>query len=376
MIPKIDAISDVSDSHIVRQILDAARWAPSGDNTQPWRFELVDDLRFVIHGHDTRSDCVYDLDGRPSQISLGALIETASIAASAHGLALSSTRRQGLPDDHPTFDITLARRPGLAPDPLLAWVATRSVQRRPYKVRPLATKDMASLAESVGPHFKIQWACGWRLRRQWAGLLWQNAKLRLTMPEAFEVHRRVIEWDARQSKDRIPDRALGADPLTLQLMRWAMASWPRVNFLNTWLGGTIAPRLAMDLWPALACAGHVAIVAARPPTNIDDFVAAGRAVQRFWLTATAAGLQHQPEMTPIIFRRYAQENRAFTVKAELQTLANQLAARFESLAGAATADRVVWLGRIGYGSGPAARSIRKPLRDLMLVGNKHNPDSA
>jgi nitroreductase len=29
---------------ICEQILDLARWAPSGDNTQPWRFEIKGEL--------------------------------------------------------------------------------------------------------------------------------------------------------------------------------------------------------------------------------------------------------------------------------------------------------------------------------------------
>lgn len=32
------------------RLLDAARWAPSGDNRHPWRFETV--------GHDTRDEVV------------------------------------------------------------------------------------------------------------------------------------------------------------------------------------------------------------------------------------------------------------------------------------------------------------------------------
>ena len=65
-------------------ILDQARWAPSGDNTQPWRFELAAPDHVVVHASDTRADTVYDLDGHPSQISVGALLETIAIAASAH----------------------------------------------------------------------------------------------------------------------------------------------------------------------------------------------------------------------------------------------------------------------------------------------------
>ncbi|HWW68783.1 MAG TPA: nitroreductase family protein, partial [Duganella sp.] len=71
----------------LEQILELARWAPSGDNTQPWRFEILDARRLIVHGHDTRDHCVYDLDGHPSQISLGALLETMAIAASTFGLA-------------------------------------------------------------------------------------------------------------------------------------------------------------------------------------------------------------------------------------------------------------------------------------------------
>ena len=49
------------------------------------------------------------------------------------------------------------------------------------------------------------------LRERWrvARLMFRNAKLRFTMREAFEVHRQVIEWNARFSEDRIPDGAVG-----------------------------------------------------------------------------------------------------------------------------------------------------------------------
>ena len=65
----------MSNYGVMEQILDLARWAPSGDNTQPWRFEIIDALTVVVHGFDTRDHVVYDLDGRPSQISLGALLQ-------------------------------------------------------------------------------------------------------------------------------------------------------------------------------------------------------------------------------------------------------------------------------------------------------------
>ena len=89
-------ITSMTPPHIER-ILDLARWAPSGDNTQPWRFEVVDDRHFVIYGRDTREWCVYDLNGRASQLAIGALLETIALAASGEGFSARFDRRPGVP---------------------------------------------------------------------------------------------------------------------------------------------------------------------------------------------------------------------------------------------------------------------------------------
>ena len=350
---------------VVEQILDQARWAPSGDNAQPWRFELFDEQRFVIHGRDTRDHCIYDLDGSSSQLALGALIETAAIAASRHGLALQVTRRTGMPDHLPTFDALLSADATVSPSPLLSAIPQRSVQRRAVSMRALSAQDQLALASAVSPGYTLRWFHSAAQRLKWAALLWSNAGLRLRLPEAFETHRCVIAWDSRFSKDRIPDQALGADALTTRLMRGAMANWQRVAFMNRWMLGTVAPRLAMDLWPALACAAHVALVAHEPLQGMDAQVAGGRAVQRFWLTAASLGLQHQPAATPLVFARYLRNGQAFTGNAKLRQQTCQMATRLDTLLGRQTS-QTVWLGRIGYGGAAASRSVRLELDDLLV----------
>ena len=108
---------------IALQILELARWAPSGDNTQPWRFEVLDARRLVVHGHDTRDYCVYDLDGHPSQMSIGALLETMAIAASTVQLAMVATRREQAPDTEPTIDVSFLPAPALEADPLADYIS-------------------------------------------------------------------------------------------------------------------------------------------------------------------------------------------------------------------------------------------------------------
>jgi hypothetical protein len=195
--------------------------------------------------------------------------------------------------------------------------------------------------------------------------MFDNARLRLTMPEAYTVHRDIIEWHARFSEDRVPDQALGLDAATLKLMRWIMASWQRVKFFNTWLAGHLTPRIELDLLPGLFCAAHFAIVARKAPQTLDDYVAAGRAVQRFWLTTTRLGLQLQPEMTPLIFGRYVREGIVFSRMPGATETAARLGRRLAALLQDVPVSQAAFLGRIGSGKAPSSRSLRLPLERLL-----------
>jgi nitroreductase len=348
---------------VIEQILELARWAPSGDNTQVWRFEILGPHLLVVHGHDTREDCVYDLEGHPSQMSHGVLLETIAIAASEHGLRADTARRPASADHAPEYVVTLVADPAIEPSPLLNTITRRSVQRRPLKTRPLSVDEKRALEQAAGDAFQVQWIEGFGPKLAAARLMFANAKLRLTMPEAYEVHRRVIEWNRSESVDRIPDQALGVDAATLKLMKWAMVSWDRLSTMNK-LMGTWAPRMQMDLMPGLACAAHFVLRSAEAPRSIDDYVAAGRAVQRFWLTVTALGLQMQPEMTPLIFSDYVSKGIRFSRIDKLLADASALQGQLAGVLGNGPG-HPVFMGRVGAGNAAPARSIRKPLSQLM-----------
>jgi len=348
----------------LERILDLARWAPSGDNTQPWRFALSEPDRIRVNGHDTRDHCVYDLDGHASQVSLGALLETISLAGTRWGFETGIERRADAPEDRPVFDVALRARNDIAEDPLVAFIEERRVQRRPMALRALTGEEKQELADAVAPRHAVRWFEGVRGRMRLASLNYASAQIRLSIPEAYRVHRAVIEWGCSTSPDRIPSVALGASRPTLALMQWAMRSWERVDFLNRFLAGTVVPRIELDFIPGLACAAHFMLLDAAPPRDIDDYVGAGRALQRFWLTATRLGLQVQPEYTPLVFARYAREGRHFSEAASAAARAAAIGESIDRLLGGA-ARRAVFMGRIGSGPRAVARSVRLPLRALM-----------
>ena len=351
---------------VVLEVLDLARWAPSGDNSQPWRFEVLGDDHVVVHAFDTRRDCVYDLEGHASQLAVGALLETIRIAAGAHQRVARIVRRPEAPLETPVFDVRFELAPELPHEDLHLAIRDRSVMRKPLSIRSLRAGDKERLESAVGQAYRVIWfeSAADRLRLAWLAV--KSAKIRLTIPEAYAVHRQIIEWNARFSEDRVPDQALGADALSLRSMRWVMASWDRVQLMNRYFGGTLVPRLQLDLLPGLFCAAHFALVARRPPEDIDDYVRAGEAVQRFWLTATTLGLQLQPQYTPLVFAEYVRRRVEFTSVPSARRRAAWVERRLARLLGEEAAPATVFLGRLGFGSPHFARSLRLPLERLVV----------
>ena len=353
------------DRSTLMAILDLARWAPSGDNSQVWRFEILADDHVVVHGFDTRDHIIYDLDGYASRMGLGALLETMRVAATRYGLETRVSRRVDAPETKPTFDVRLVPSDA-APSPLIDAITTRCVQRRPMRTESVRPEHKQALQEAVGPGYEVGWLEGFDGRRRGASLLKESARLRLRLPEAFPVHKGAIEPGAKFSIDRIPDQAVGLDPLTFKLVHWAMRDWQRMSFFNKYMGGVFFPSYQLDFVPGLLCAGLVYIKAARAPQSLDEEVAAGAAMQRLWLKLTTLGLVHQPAITPLIFSRYVRVGRRFSAESWSDGEAAALRESLRAIVGPDD-ERVVWMGRIGYGRPPKSRSLRLPLSRLLMT---------
>lgn len=350
----------------LRYVLDKARWAPSGDNTQCWRFRPTSALSCDILGNDTRHDVVYDLNGFASNMAHGALLETAKIAASERGyqLQLSSTDRSDA--EHPVYSVALVPDDTVSADPLAPYIETRTVQRRPMGTAPLTTTEKRLLQQSLPAGFAVHWFETPSERWQVAKLLYGNAFTRLIMKEGYDVHSKIIDWGKKFSIDKIPEQALGVDPATAKLMKWALASWQRFEFMAKYLGGTIAPRLQLDLVPALKCSAHFVLYSTgEAPVTLAHQLEAGRALQRFWLTAAKLKLGFQPEQTPVIFSTYLRDKLTFTTNQQAYDNAVAMDKKLVALLPAQVYTNKVFFGRLGRGEQPASRSLRFSLEQLI-----------
>lgn len=352
----------------IERILDLARWAPSGDNAQPWRFAITgpDSVSVRIRA---AADDVYDYnDGEPTLLAAGFLLETLRIAASTFGRLAWWTYRGREGAAH-RIDVSLAKAPGVEPDPLAPFIAIRSVDRRPYRTEPLTEAQKRALEDSLGDELTIAWREGLRERFRVARINARATAIRLRIPEAFRVHRRILDWERRFSAHGVPAAAIGLDALTLRLTRWAFARWRRMRLIGRLPGGTALARVEMDLLPGLLCAAHFTIARRDPPAEGDAVPAllrAGQALQRFWLTATRLGLAMQPGLAPLCFAHYGRNGIAFTGDHRVRARARWLARALDALAGPGAGGTLLFAGRIGRPrGGAAARSLRRPLAALM-----------
>lgn len=359
----------MSGSPILR-VLEEARWAPSGDNIQSWRFEVEDDLRARIHFWDTRERIIYDFEGRPSRVSLGAFLETASIAASSLGWNCQTKRTDDRSaPNYQCWTLSLEEGAGATFHPLSASIRRRTVCRRLLSPSLLQTAWKIQMEEAVAPGFGIVWLE--RPAQRWAvaRMLWLHAKARLAMPEVYALHREIIEWNTQYSEDRIPDGAIGMDRFSLKMMRWGLESWKRFKFLHETIIGTLWPRIKLDVLPALFCGAHFILFSKTSAPNEESDVIAGRAVQRFWLTADALGLQVQPEMTPLIFAWYEAADRIPSEVGRSRCLSSSNA-EFNQVVGRRKPSEIVFFGRIGRGARSRARSLRLSLETLQQVDRR------
>jgi nitroreductase len=356
------------------RILSAGRWAPSGDNDQPWTFERVDDSTAIIHVRPRDPANVYEYrDGEPLLLAAGMLLASLEIAASASGRRMEWTHAQNSTSH--TITVRFPADPAVVFDKLYGVLTLRTVDRRKYATRPLTLHEKQLLEASLQGALKLRLLETATERKAVAALGRSATDIRLRAKETFETHRSVIDWVRKLSPSGIPATALGISRTMQRMMRWQMAKWSRTNTANR-LFGTFAAALQLDLAPGAASAAFFVLDAPDwEKASSETVLSAGRAIQRFWLTATQLGLSIQPALATTIFADHGAKGTRFTAQPDLLKKAKTLSQQFKATLGIAPQD-CAFIGRIGQTLGqlPQSRSVRRPLSELMVPRTASAPD--
>ncbi|KKP97972.1 MAG: Nitroreductase [Parcubacteria group bacterium GW2011_GWD2_38_12] len=345
---------------IINKILEVAVNAPSGENSQPWRFE-VNSNKIHIFNLPERDRSLYNFGQKGSLVAHGALIENILITAPIFGY---NAEIDLLPDNKDFDFIATISLVELLPDQqknesLYSCIVKRVTNRKPYKNIPLSDeqlKDLKNVENEIGEG-RVIFVYDPEKMKDIANLCSVNERV---MFENKLIHNFFFDHINWTEKEELEKR-LGFYIKTLELpspVQFALKLfryWPAMNLFNKLgLNKIIAKGNAVNY------ANASAMVAFAVKNNTSrDFIIAGRLMQRLWLKVTKMGLSAQPMAGMLFFMQAisgGETSKFSSSQIELIKNAHENVKKTFDI----NNEMPVMIFRVGYGGEPSARSSKKP----------------
>lgn len=343
---------------VIEKIIAAGVQAPSGENCQPWRFEVDKSGVIYIYVIPERDTSLYSWGQRASYFAHGALLENMRIAAETSGY---STQVDLFPEPKNALCVACVRLervpiPVLS-DSLAACIPKRATNRRPYALSPLpldAEKRLLGESKSYVPAaitlikdkqtiHSLALAASVNER-----ILFENKKLH----DFFYDH---ITWTTEEDERK----RLGFYIKTFELPP------PAEHMFRLCKNYTYARALGMvglprfiarqnaSLYASCAAIGIITIPTLKP----EEFLHAGMLFQHVWLRAVKEQLSVQPLAGMIYLALRVFSNEASDFSSTHQKLILDSYAVIRRSIGNEHA-YIPMMFRIGESNPPSARALR------------------
>ncbi len=332
--------------------LHAAILAANPHDTQPWLFELGDDV-ITVYADRARNLGSFDPFRREMHLGIGAAIENLVRAAGVYGYAAYvrpvAGRLTNAPPNEPkaVAHIMLdAAAPGR--DVLYEAIADRHTNRGAYLERGVALNLLATLAGTAADNdVRVAFVADPASRRDLAALIVAATQRIVADPQmsADSAHWiRTGRREVEEHRDGVTVDAAGLSPATVMIGKLLPDLGPASQD-QYWLANT---RDIQTHAPVLG------VVLVKDRLDMAQAIAAGRVWQRLHLAATHLGLAAQPLNQPVeCIDRNVTLGRPDSFQGALVKLAK------------APGWQPTFVFRLGYAQKPAPRSPRRPLEDVM-----------
>lgn len=340
-----------------RALLAAAIQAPSGDNTQPWRFVIEDGDRIAFLLDPTRDPSPMNSGQRMARIAIGAALENLWRTAERNGWSVSEVESSG-----EALAVLQVVGAGMAPtaDPV---IAQRTTNRKPYDGRPVPAEVLAALAHQTPPLQGVvtHWIVGRERLAELAALIGRCDATMFGEPSMRHAFLANVRFDAAPDAKVEEGLSLGslelgaADRTALRLMRR----------LPEWLVRALGARKVFQAKATelIASSSGLCVVAATGEDERTDLLV-GRAMQRAWLALTAHGLAAQPMMTLPVLQNALRHGTLELIIALGRDHVESLGRQFRQLVPELGTARPAFLLRFGYAPPPTARVGRRPVETV------------
>jgi nitroreductase len=264
----------------IHAAIEAAVWAPSVHNTQPWSFALSGD-EISLRADSERKLHVADPTGRQMLISCGAALFNVRITMSALGYEPDA---RVLPDpDRPSLLATVRPRSGMeSPEyarSLYAEIPRRRTHRAGFTALPVCDPLIEALVAQASAEGADLMAVRSESATRVLAALTSAAQEVESQNRAFSLE--MMRWSrppGSSRRDGVPARSYPAAPRRTQPQHFAQRDYTRGQ---AWGSEADVP---------LSTATGLVAVLTTPGDSREDWLAAGQALQRTLLHASAYGL--------------------------------------------------------------------------------------
>ena len=358
---------------LIRFVVEHGILAPSGGNSQPWKF-YYDGTGLWVNHDKQRSRNLFDGRHRGAYIALGAAIENMVIAA-AHLGYQTNIERFPSPDDlsGPTEESVA----------FLSFIESSSVDAERMKLFPLlkqrVTNRRQSIRETLNPgHSSLlqsiamqRGACLHFLTdesdlAEIADILGEGDRLRFLCADLHQEAMSEMRWTPEEAETTCD----GIDIASLELSEgqaigMKLVARPDVARLlrNLDAGG----GLARSAHKAIQSASAVGLLSVHGQ-NRRDALLGGQTIEHLWLKAHQLGLSWHPMTALLFIFEMLQTDEADIFRpSELENL-RTLQERFGRLFPASHQQTPLMLFRLSQAAPPTVRSLRRPVDGMLSIG--------
>lgn len=340
-------------------LLTAATLAPSGDNTQPWKFFVESNDTITFYVDETRDPSPMNAGQVMSRIAVGAAIENALRTAHYNGwsaepeitlrLALGRIRVQGI-----------ANSPGSIEEA----IAARVTNRRAYDRRSVPEDCLARLREAtpILNGVATHWIVGQDRLNQLAVLIGRADALMFSEPSVRRAFLANVRFDA--APDARVEEGLSLASLELSTLdRVALRMMRRVP---NWVMRLGAKKMFADRARQLIESASGLCLVVAPDDSEPTHLTVGRAMQRAWLALTEAGLAVQPMMSLLVLANVFVRGAPDLIASLNRERLAALGVEFRRMAPEIGGGRPAFLMRFGFAPHPSGRTGRLPWKDSLV----------
>lgn len=343
-----------------RSLVEAATRAPSGDNTQPWRFALDESAgRIGIHLDETRDPSPMNAGQRMARIALGAALENLLREAEHRGWAF--TLERAVPPALAAVRVKV--REGAAPGD--AAIPARVTNRRPYDGRPAPEAVLSKLSSLTAPLDGVttHWITGPERLAAFAPLIGRADATLFAVPAMLAAFLRKVRFD-------VPPDAHVDDGLSTASLEFSAANRILLRALPWLPHGLLKAMGAFRQMRArsinlVAGSSGLCLLAAQDGEAATDLTV-GRAMQRAWLALTEQGLAVQPMMSLPVLENVL--DHGLDLPGLSRKMLVELRDAFRAAAPEIAGRRPAYLMRFGFAPPPSARVGRLPVEAVIEKG--------